>query len=77
MSVIVLVRVVGGDGGTPFSSTLERFVLGIDTGVDDKDGDALTSLGVVLVLVESAEGQALAVGDTSKTPGGTVLDGDL
>jgi hypothetical protein len=73
VAVIILVWVSGGDGLSPGGSALELLVVNVDTGVDDKDCDAIASIGVVLVLVEGTEGEGLAVGDTGKTPGGTAL----
>lgn len=77
VAVVICIRVVGGDGLTPLGSALELVVFSVDTGVDDKDSDALSSVGVVLVLVEGAEGQCFAVGDTGETPGGAGLDLDV
>lgn len=77
VAVVICIGVVGGDGLAPLGSTLEFVVFNVDTSVDDKDGDAISSVGVVLVLVEGAEGQCFAVGDTGETPGGASLDLDV
>ena len=67
VTVAILVNVVGGDGLAPRRTALELDVLGVDTGVDDVDVDALTAVGVVDVLGEGPKGQLPAVADARKT----------
>lgn len=73
VAVVILIWVARGDGLAPGGSASELLVVDVNTSVDNKDGDTIASVRVVLVLVEGAEGQSLAVGDTGQTPGSVSL----
>jgi len=49
-------------------------VVDVGTGIDDVDVNALATVLGVEVLVEGAEAQAVAVGDTGEAPGSVLLD---
>jgi hypothetical protein len=73
VAVTILVGVTLRNGLTPGSAALEVDVVDVGTSVDNIDINALATIGGVQVLVERAEGKAVAVRDTSKTPGGVLL----
>ena len=74
VAVAILVGVAVGDGLAPLGTTLKVDVLGVCASVDDVNINTLTTVGGVQVLVPGAETQGVAVGDTSKTPWGVLLN---
>jgi len=77
VAVAVLVLITRRDGLAPRGTALEVDVVNVGSGVDNVDIDTLTAVGRVEVLVECAEGQAVAVRDTSETPRSALLDGGV
>lgn len=73
VAVAVDVLVVQRDGLAPGGAAAELLVVDVDARVDDVGVDAGTGVVVVQVLVEVAEVEGLAVGDTGEAPGGAVL----
>lgn len=67
VTVVVLINIVLWDGLAPGRTTLELSMVDVDTGVDDVDVDALTTVGGVLVASESTESKPGAVADTCET----------
>lgn len=67
MTVSVLIDIIGGHGLSPHGTTLKFDVVDVDTGVDDIDINALSTLFLVNVLVERAESQLLVMADPSKS----------
>lgn len=74
VAVAILINVTLRDSLAPVSATLEVDVLSVGACVDDIDINTLATLGSIQVFAESTEAQALAVGDTGKTPGGVLLN---
>lgn len=77
VSISILVLVAVGDGGAPGGTALEINVLNVGAGIDDIDVDTFTTISVVEVLVEGAEGEAVTVRDTGEAPWGVLLKGWL
>ena len=74
VSVAILICITLRNGLAPRCATLEVDVVNVGAGVDDVDVNTLTTVLGVEVLVEGAEAQAVAVGDTGETPGSVLLD---
>jgi hypothetical protein len=74
VSVAILIGITLRDGLAPRRTALEVDVVNVGTGVDDVDVNALATVLGVEVLVEGAEAQAVAVGDTGEAPGSVLLD---
>lgn len=74
VAIAINVIVASGDSLAPLGATLEVDVVDVGAGVDNVGIDTLTTLGSVEVFVESAERECVAVRNTSKTPGGVLLD---
>lgn len=74
MSITILILIVVRDGLAPVSTALEVDVVNVDTSVNGVGINALAALTGIQVLVKGAEGEAVPVGDTSETPGSTLLD---
>jgi len=74
VAIAINVIVASGDSLAPLGATLEVDVVDVGAGVDNIGIDTLTTLGSVEVFVESAERECVAVRNTSKTPGGVLLD---
>lgn len=68
MSVTVLIGVTLWDGLAPLRTAIKVEVVSVRASVDNVDVNTLTAVLGVEVLVVGAKGQAVAVGDTGKTP---------
>jgi hypothetical protein len=55
MSVSILIRIVGGDGLAPVCSAFEVDVLGVGSGIDNVNIDALSSISGIEVFIVIAE----------------------
>ena len=55
MSVSILISIVSGNGLAPVCSTFEVDVLGVGSGIDNVNIDALSSISGIEVLVVIAE----------------------
>jgi hypothetical protein len=67
MTVAVLIHIVPWDGCPPGGTTLELFVVGVDTGIDDVNVNTLATVCIMYIARESAKGKFLPVADTSET----------
>lgn len=68
VAVAILIGIALRNSLAPSRAALKVDVLSVCAGVNNVDINALTTIGGVQVLVERAEGKAVAVRDTSKTP---------
>lgn len=73
VTVAVLISVVGWDSLAPGGTALKVNVSDVGASVNDIDIDTLAAISRVQVLVECAEVERLAVGDTGKTPRSVLL----
>ena len=67
MAITIFVLVIGRNGLAPRSTTLELNMLYVDTGVDDIDVNTITTLIIVLVLVECGEAEPGTVANSGET----------
>ncbi len=74
VSVAVLVLIIWDDGLAPEGSALKVDMINIGTSIHDIYINTFTAFGRIEILVNSAEGQALSVRDTSETPWSCLLD---
>lgn len=74
VTVAISILVTRGDGLSPLGTALEVDVVDVGAGVDNVGINTFTSILGVEVLVICAEAKGLAVGDTSQTPGGQLLE---
>lgn len=57
MSIAVYIYVVYGNGLSPERTTLKLFMIEVDTGIDDIDINAFSTIRIKFILGKSAESQ--------------------